>query len=168
MRFLRYGMISPGTDTDGSLVHPGAINPFSPNLVTGRSPEVVSRPLVKGTARVQCEGKFLRVDGRRFWIKGVTYGTFGLNDEGEPYPPIAVVRRDFEQMRAAGINTVRVYTPPSDRLADAAAEAGLFLVPDICWGPRSCQLESADEARFMREWVRGHARRLATHPAILF
>src|SRR5690242_8797382 len=66
-----------------------------------------------GRTRVQVDGKFLRVNGRRFWIKGVTYGTFSQNEEGEPYPPCDQVRRDFEQMRAAGINTVRLYTPPS-------------------------------------------------------
>src|SRR5678815_4965111 len=77
--------------------------------------------------RVEIDGKFLRVNGRRFWIKGVTYGTFAPNSEGEPYPEIDQVRRDFEQMRAAGINTVRLYTPPSNGLADAAAEAGLYI-----------------------------------------
>jgi glycosyltransferase involved in cell wall biosynthesis len=169
MRFLRYGMISPGTDTDASLVHPDAISPFSPSsIIKERGPEKFGRPVAfNRAARVQCEGKFLSVDGRRFWIKGVTYGTFGLNEEGEPYPPIDRLRRDFEQMRAAGINTVRLYTPPSDRMADAAAEAGLFLIADVCWGPRSCQLDSVDDVRFMRQWVRGHARRLGAHPAIL-
>jgi glycosyltransferase involved in cell wall biosynthesis len=97
----------------------------------------------------------------------VTYGTFAPNHEGEPYPPIEVVRADFEQMRAAGFNTVRLYTPPSNRLADAAAEAGLYLIPDICWGPRRCELDSRGDVRFMREWLCEHAGRLAGHPAIL-
>jgi O-antigen biosynthesis protein len=100
-------------------------------------------------------------------MKGVTYGTFAPNQEGEPYPEIGVVRHDFELMRAAGINTVRLYTPPSDQLADAAAEVGLYLLPDICWGPRRCQLDSLAEVNFMRHWLREHARRLAKHPAIL-
>src|SRR5579859_3727930 len=81
------------------------------------------------------DGKFLTVGGERFWIKGVTYGSFSPNDEGEPFPPFAQVRDDFALMRESGINTVRLYTPPSDRIADAALEAGLFLIPDICWGP---------------------------------
>jgi glycosyltransferase involved in cell wall biosynthesis len=113
------------------------------------------------------DGKFLRVGKSRFWIRGVTYGTFRPNDQGEPYPPLDVLRSDFQRMREVGINTVRLYTPPSDRIADAAAEAGLFLVPDICWGPRRCELEDAERMGFMREWIRGHARRLSGHPAIL-
>jgi glycosyltransferase involved in cell wall biosynthesis len=119
------------------------------------------------TTKVVVDAKFLRVNGRRFWIKGVTYGTFSQNEEGEPYPPNDQVRRDFERMRAAGINTVRLYTPPSTQLADIAAELGLYLIPDICWGQRRCQLDSPEEIQMMREWTRGHARRLANHPAIL-
>jgi O-antigen biosynthesis protein len=113
------------------------------------------------------EGKFLRRGSERFWIKGVTYGSFRLNDAGEPFPPFAQLLDDFEAMKDAGINTVRLYAPPSDRIADAAAEAGLVLVPDICWGPRTCELDDPDRVRFIHEWVRGHSRRLADHPAIL-
>src|SRR4051812_9150501 len=90
------------------------------------------------TSAVTVDGKFLRRNGERFWIKGVTYGSFGLNDEGEPYPPFSQLLDDFACMRESGINTVRLYTPPSDRIADAAADAGLLLLPDICWGPRKC------------------------------
>src|SRR3569833_10081 len=67
---------------------------------------------------IQVDGKFLLVNGQRFWIKGVTYGTFSPNEEGEPYPPLDQVRVDFEQMRRAGVNTVRLYTPPSTAMAD--------------------------------------------------
>src|SRR5882724_4138263 len=122
--------------------------------------KIISQPVVR-------DGKFLRVGRSRFWIRGVTYGTFRPNDRGEPYPPYDALRADFYKMREAGINTVRLYTPPSDRIADAAAEAGLFLVPDICWGPRHCELDDEEGMKFMAEWTTGHARRLAGHPAIL-
>src|SRR5439155_5440360 len=73
-------------------------------------------------ARPRVEGRFLSVGGRRFWIKGVTYGTFRPNEDCEPYPPRAQVREDFDRMREAGVNTVRLYSPPPDWLADAASE----------------------------------------------
>jgi GT2 family glycosyltransferase len=113
------------------------------------------------------DGKFLQRNGERFWIKGVTYGSFAPNDQGEPFPPFPQLLDDFACMREAGINTVRIYTPPSDRIADAAADAGLLLVPDICWGPRTCELQYPEAVRVMRNWVRGHCRRLADHPGIL-
>src|SRR5947209_7336783 len=95
------------------------------------------------------EGKFLSVDGRRFWAKGVTYGSFRANDEGEPFPPLAQLLDDFAQMRETGVNVVRMYSPPSDRIADAAAEHGLYLVPDLCWGPRKCELDDPERLKFI-------------------
>jgi GT2 family glycosyltransferase len=131
-------------------ISPPAVQKLSPN----------ARPVVR-------DGKFLRAGCKRFYIRGVTYGTFRPNEQGEPYPPFRVLQDDFYRMREVGVNTVRLYTPPSDRIADAAAKAGLFLVPDICWGPRWCELDDAERMAFMRDWIRGHARRLAGHPAIL-
>jgi GT2 family glycosyltransferase len=128
----------------------------------GSGPPATRRP-----ARPCVDGKFLRVDGRRFWVKGVTYGTFAPNEQGEPYPPFDRVRDDFARMAAAGINTVRLYTPPSDRIADAAADAGLYLIPDVCWGPRFCELHRPEDLAAIYDWTRAHAKRLAGHPAML-
>src|SRR5262245_42775860 len=49
-------------------------------------------------------GRFLAIGEERFWVKGVTYGTFRANEEGEPFPSRAQVRDDFARMRDAGIN----------------------------------------------------------------
>src|ERR1051326_1209795 len=113
------------------------------------------------------EGKFLRVNGNRFRVKGVTYGTFASNSCGEPYPELAQIRDDFARMAGVGINTVRLYTPPSDRIADAAADEGLMLIPDICWGARTCELDYSEWRKIIYDYVREHARRLAQHPALL-
>ena len=112
-------------------------------------------------------GRFLQVKGQRFWVRGVTYGTFQPNEHGEPYPGRLQVRKDFAQMREAGVNTVRLYTPPPDWLADAAAEAGLYLIADICWGPRRCDFDRPERLQHLYEWTREHSRRLADHPAML-
>ncbi|MEX2214878.1 MAG: glycosyltransferase [Phycisphaeraceae bacterium] len=117
--------------------------------------------------RPAVDGKYLRVGEDRFWVKAVTYGSFAPNDDGEPFPPLPQLRDDFARMRDAGINTVRLYGPPSDRIADAAADVGLFLIPDICWGMRRCELDDPNLVRFTFDWTRGHAKRLADHPAML-
>ncbi|NQU12420.1 glycosyltransferase [bacterium] len=127
----------------------------------------VTPPAVASAARPSVCGKFLQLGNRRFWIKGVTYGAFRQNAAGESFPPFAQLCDDFEQMREAGINTLRLYSPPSDRIADAAAARGLLLVPDICWGPRRCELDDPQRVRFIFDWTREHSRRLAGHPAIL-
>src|SRR5687767_5949832 len=117
--------------------------------------------------RPEVRGRFLHVNGHRFWVKGVTYGTFKPNEQVEPFPSRAQAREDFLRMRDAGINTVRLYTPPPDWLADLAADTGLFLLPDICWGPRRCDLDDEGRLKFLYDWTREHVRRLADHPAIL-
>ena len=134
-----------------------------------RSPRPVKSRIPRRTNHFspQVDGKFLAISGQRFWAKGVTYGSFRSNDHGEPFPPFAQLIDDFAQMRDSGINTVRIYSPPSDRIADAAAKFGLHLVPDICWGPRRCELDDPDRVRFIFDWTRQHSRRLAGHPAIL-
>lgn len=144
-----------------------APNERSPVTSSGTRSPRVSRSGSSNDEKVVRDGKFLRVGNRRFWIRGITYGTFRPNECGEPYPPFDVLREDFRRMREVGINTLRLYTPPSDRIADAAAEEGLMLVPDICWGPRRCEFDDPERMQFMLEWIRGHARRLAGHPAIL-
>ncbi|MGE3820675.1 MAG: hypothetical protein AB7I30_14775 [Isosphaeraceae bacterium] len=123
------------------------------------------RPPVRGRPKV--DGKFLRVGDQRFWAKGVTYGTFAPNSLGEPFPEFDRLRDDFVAMADAGINTVRLYSPPPDRVADAAADVGLRLVPDICWGPRTCEWDYPQWRRGAVESAREHARRLAGHPGIL-
>ena len=39
-------------------------------------------------ARPRVDGKFLEVDGRRFLIKGVAYGTFAPDAQGAQFPPV--------------------------------------------------------------------------------
>lgn len=126
-----------------------------------------SPPALAPSGVVTAHGKLLHRGSERFWIKGVTYGSFAQNDAGEPFPPFPQLLDDFALMKDAGINTVRLYSPPSDRIANAAADAGLMLIPDICWGPRKCELDDPHRLQYIREWVREHSRRLADHPAIL-
>jgi glycosyltransferase involved in cell wall biosynthesis len=121
----------------------------------------------RNVQRPTVHGRFLYVNGERFWIKGVTYGTFRPNEAGEPFPNRTQVRHDFAQMREAGVNTVRLYTPPPDWLADVAHEFGLYLFPDIVWGPRRCDFDQPERLKYLFEWTREHARRLSGHPAIL-
>jgi beta-galactosidase/beta-glucuronidase len=118
-------------------------------------------------AHVAVDAKFLSVNGERFWVKGVTYGTFAPDENGDPFPPLWQVKDDFARMRDAGINTVRLYAPPPDAVADAAQRAGLYLIPDICWGPRTSELDYPGIPKLIFESTRRHAKRLAGHPAIL-
>jgi GT2 family glycosyltransferase len=131
------------------------------------APAILLAPEPVRSGRPYVDGKFLAVDGKRQFIRAVTYGSFAANDAGEPFPPFDVLRADFALIRASGANAVRLYTPPSDRIADAAADAGLWLIADLCWGPRSCELADRGTVRSMVEYTRAHARRLRGHQAML-
>src|SRR5215211_6851861 len=75
----------------------------------------------------EVDGKFLRFDGERFYVRGVTYGTFAETDLGL-FPGREQVKEDFAAMAAAGINTVRTYTVPEPEVLALADEAGLKLL----------------------------------------
>ena len=57
-----------------------------PSQLRGGRFEPARRASLRTSDGVRIAGKFLDVGGKRFLIKGVTYGTFSANDEGEPYP----------------------------------------------------------------------------------
>src|SRR5215831_20405575 len=42
---------------------------------------------VMSLPRLRVEGKFLFAGEQKFWIRGVTYGTFKPDSDGEQFPP---------------------------------------------------------------------------------
>jgi len=117
--------------------------------------------------RVTVEGKFLSLGEERFLIKGVTYGTFAPDSDGHQFPSKAVVERDFTQMRAAGINTVRTYTTPTRNILDLATELGLRLMIGLPWSQHVAFLDDARLSREIRRNIIACVRELADHPAVL-
>jgi GT2 family glycosyltransferase len=112
-------------------------------------------------------GKFLDVDGERFLVKGVTYGTFAPDAHGLQFPVPVRIDQDFAQMAAHGINTVRVYTVPPDALLDAAARHGLRVIAGLPWPQHIAFLDSPDLERDIRREAAATVERLGCHPALL-
>jgi glycosyltransferase involved in cell wall biosynthesis len=86
-----------------------------------------------GTAgqRPVARGKFLHRADQKFYVRGVTYGTFRADPCGDEYPPPATACRDLALMAANGINAVRTYTLPPRWFLDAAAERELMVLPGL-------------------------------------
>lgn len=79
-----------------------------------------------GLPRPRAEGKFLYIGGEKWWVRGVTYGAFRPDADGNEYHDLRVVGRDFAQMAANGINTARIpHAMPPRSLLDAALRYGL-------------------------------------------
>jgi GT2 family glycosyltransferase len=117
-------------------------------------------------SRVEARGKFLFDGDTKYWVKGVTYGTFKPDSDGDQFPAATAVKLDFERMAAAGINTVRVYTPPPRWLLDLAHAARLRVMIGLPWEQHVAFLDDAARANAIVQRLRAFARTCVGHPAI--
>jgi GT2 family glycosyltransferase len=115
---------------------------------------------------VEVEGKFFRAGLERLYLQGVTYGPFAPGADGHPYDP-EKAPADFAAMSAAGINTVRLYTPPPRWLLDLAAEHRLRVVAGLAWEQHVTFLDDAARAGRIVGAVGEQVAALAGHPALL-
>src|SRR5437667_249445 len=102
-------------------------------VVERRSTEpllAMERPVVKG--------KFLHVGEEKFWVRGVSYGTFLVDDEGNEQLAPEVVERDFSRIAENGFNVVRVHLCPPRWLLDTAQKNGLRVMVGLNWGELLC------------------------------
>ena len=83
--------------------------------------------------RVRLDGKFFRLDGAKFYPKGVTYGPFRPNAAGEFLPEPGQTRADLMQVRELGSNLLRIYHVPPRWFLGLAEELGIKLLVDIPW-----------------------------------
>ena len=134
----------------------------------GHSPIVTAPSPTRGAEAGPCvDGKFLAIGSQRFLLKGVAYGTFAPNGDGDQFPPPGQMRRDFAAMAIAGMNTVRTYTEPSTTLLDLAAEHGLRVMAGVAWPQHLPFLDTPRVGRQIRRDVASATARLAAHPATL-
>jgi GT2 family glycosyltransferase len=133
-------------------------------------PNVSGREETRGGCAMQrprVHGKFLYVAGEHFWIRGVTYGTFRPDSTGLQFPPKEVVELDFRAMADAGLNAVRVYTPPPPWLLDVAAAHDLRVMIGLPWEQHITFLDDKMRVRRIMRDMQARVSELAGHPAIL-
>src|SRR5882724_8017 len=121
---------------------------------------------VSTSARVMADGKFFRLGGKKFYLKGVSYGPFAPGREAEHFAPPEQTARDFAQIRELGANLIRVYYVPPRWFLDLAGKQGLKVLVDIPWSKHLCFLDSEAQRAEAREAVRQAARTCAGHPAL--
>ena len=117
-------------------------------------------------ARVQVDGKFFRAGGRKFYARGVTYGPFAPNANGEFFPSVEQALRDFQQISELGANLLRVYYVPPKWFLDLALEHGLRVLVDVPWNKHLCFLDSPVLREEAMDAVRRAAQACAGHPAV--
>src|SRR5262245_15112579 len=90
-------------------------------------------PRMAPRARPVVAGKFIVINGRKFYMKGVTYGPFAPDAQGCEYHDPQTVRRDLQTMSAAGINCIRTYTAAPIWLLDLADEFDMKVMVGLPW-----------------------------------
>jgi GT2 family glycosyltransferase len=119
-----------------------------------------SRPVV--------QGKFLFVDGAKFYVRGVTYGAFRPDENKREYHDLELIERDFAQMAANGMNTVRIpHTMPPRALLDIAQRHGLKVMVGLSAEQYAGYLIDTKGAPDIEAEIRAKVRSVAGHAALL-
>jgi glycosyltransferase involved in cell wall biosynthesis len=144
-----------------------APDPLAPAVEPAPSPQDLAAFVASPTtARVRVSGKFFELDGRKWYLKGLTYGPFAPNSEGLFLPERARLRGDFQQIRELGANCLRLYHRPPTWLLDTALEHDLRIFVDVPWEKHRCFFEDWSAQQAARDEVRRTARELGSHPAL--
>src|SRR5262249_3384276 len=122
-------------------------------------------PAAAAPARPRARGKFLFAGEEKLCVRGVTYGTFRPDADGQPFPERAVVRSDFAQMAAHGVNAVRTYTTPPPWLLDCAWENGLRVLVGLAAEREIGYLNDTDDLSAIEARMRQRGRASAGQPA---
>ena len=140
---------------------------IAPAITRDVSP--ASAPAHPPLARPRARGKFIFTGDEKFYVRGVSYGAFHPDASGREYHDLDVIERDFAQMAANGINTVRIpHTTPPRALLDAAQRHGLRVMVGLSaeqyLGFLIDRKKSVSEIAAL---VRAKVRECAGHPALL-
>ena len=119
------------------------------------------------TGRITVKGKFLYEGNEKFYVKGVTYGTFAPQADGSQFPEKEVVERDFILMARNGFNCVRTYTVPPAYVLDIALLYNLKVMVGLPWEQHITFLDSKNQKEDIVRRVREGAMSCSQHPAVL-
>ncbi len=116
--------------------------------------------------RVTVDGKFFRLGEDKFFVKGLSYGPFAPNAAGRPFASSEQTAADFQQIRSANANLIRIYHVPDRWFLDLAQAQGLKILIDIPWNQHLCFLDSATLREQAVKAVREAVYACARHPAV--
>jgi beta-galactosidase/beta-glucuronidase len=137
--------------------------------MTMREQDVGIEP-IHSDSRPQVSGKFIFAGGKKLRVRGVTYGAFEPDANGNEYHDLAQIEKDFELMAANGMNAVRIpHTSPPRGVLDVAEKQGLRVMVGL-----SVEQEigyfidrKKQDLRRIEDTLRSKVRECAGHPALL-
>ena len=117
--------------------------------------------------RPTVRGKFLFLGDRKLYVRGVTYGTFRPDANGDEFPPPQTVAEDFRSMKANGFNALRTYTAPPRWLLDEAERHGLRVMVGLAAERDVGYLNDGRRAHEIADAVSERVGPCSGHPAVL-
>src|SRR5438874_2061204 len=122
---------------------------------------------VKANSRIHPAAKFFFDGDSKFFVKGVTYGPFKPDEDGNYVGRPEQVDADLALMREAGVNVVRIYHSPPRWFLDRCAGAGMRVLVTLPWEKHVEFLRERSTRKQIAEDVRAAVKAHAGHPAIL-
>ncbi|KAE8353209.1 Glucanosyltransferase-domain-containing protein [Aspergillus coremiiformis] len=99
---------------------------------------VLAGPSIKARADatpITVKGNAFFKGNERFYMRGVDYQPGGSSQLSDPIADIDGCKRDIENFKSLGLNTIRVYSVDNsknhDECMNALADAGIYLVLDV-------------------------------------
>jgi len=125
-------------------------------------------PKVESGVRPTVRAKSIFVGTHKFFIKGVTYGSFSPNEAVIEYHDCRQIQSDFAMMACNGINTVRIqHTVPPVHLLDIAAEHNLRVMVGLGAEQAVGYLLDGKRPSELVSDIRNKVRSCVKHPAVL-
>ena len=117
--------------------------------------------------RIRPAAKFFLEGDKKFFVKGVTYGPFKPDAEGNYLGRPEQVDADLALMRQAGLNVVRIYHAPPPWFLDRCTSAGMRVLVTLPWEKHIEFLRERSTRKQIAETVRDTVSKYAGHSAIL-
>src|SRR6266496_4087156 len=117
--------------------------------------------------RIRPAAKFFLEGDKKFFVKGVTYGPFKPDAEGNYLGRPEEVDADLALMRQAGLNVVRIYHAPPPWFLDRCTNAGMRVLVTLPWEKHIEFLRERSIRKQIAEAVRTTVSKYPGHPAIL-
>jgi glycosyltransferase involved in cell wall biosynthesis len=121
---------------------------------------------VSANSRIHPVAKFFFEGAQKFFVKGVTYGPFKPDADGNYLGRPEQVDVDLALMRQVGLNVVRIYHAPPRWFLDHCAAAGMRVLVTLPWAKHIEFLRERSAREEIAEAVRVAVSAHAGHPAI--
>lgn len=115
---------------------------------------------------IRVRAKFFFEGDRKFFLKGVTYGPFHPDANGDFFPPLGKVQEDLHLMNELGVNLVRIYYAPPSWFLDVCRDFGIRVLISIPWAEHVEFLNDRKIRRQITQAIREAVTRNQGHEAI--